>query len=134
VSHKSARPWRPIKVTAGGWNSDRPTPRIPSGAVKDHVIYERKLTIPAKAKDHVVKILFGGCNYGAEVFLDDKKVTEHNAPMTPFEADLTGVVIPGQTHRLSVKACSRYHFGQPPIVTVGFDFNAGMGTIHEYDD
>jgi hypothetical protein len=119
-------PARPIKVTAGGWNSDQQEPPIASNAVKDHVIYERPLEIPAEAQGNVVKVLFGGCNYGAEVFLDDRKVTEHNAPMTPFEADLTGLVVPGKTHHLRVKAYGRYHFGRPPIVTVGFDFNKGI--------
>ena len=58
---------RPIKVTAGGWNSDQQEPRIPSAAVKDCAVYERAITIPAEANGQVVKILFGGCNYGAEV-------------------------------------------------------------------
>ena len=74
----------------------------------------------------MVKVLFGGCNYGAEVLLDGRKVAEHNAPMTPFAADLTGLATPGKTHRLQVKAYTRYHFGRPPVVTVGFDFNKGI--------
>ena len=118
---------RPIKVTAGGWNSDQQEPQIPSADVKDYATYERQITIPAEAKDQVVKILFGGCNYGAEVFLDERKVTEHNAPMTPFAVDLTGLVTPGKTCRLQVKAYTRYHFGRPPTVPAGFDFNKGMG-------
>lgn len=126
-------PPRPIKVTAGGWNSDQQEPPIASDAVKDHVVYQRPLEIPAEAKGNVVKLLFGGCNYGAEVFLDDRKVTEHNAPMTPFEADLTGLAAPGTTHRLRVKAYTRYHFGRPPIVPVGFDFNKGVSQIQCYD-
>ena len=119
---------RPIKVTAGGWNSDQQEPQIPSADVKDYATYERQITIPAEAKDQVVKILFGGCNYGAEVFLDGRKVTEHNAPMTPFAADLTGLAAPGKTCRLEVKAYTRYHFGRPPTVPAGFDFNKGMAT------
>ena len=66
-------PARPIKVTAGGWNSDQQSPQIPSAAVKDHAVYERQITIPAEAKDQAVKIQFGGCNYGAEVWLDDRR-------------------------------------------------------------
>ena len=126
-------PARPIKVTAGGWNSDRQEPPIASDAVKDHVVYERPLEIPAEAKGNVVKLLFGGCNYGAEVFLDDRKVAEHNAPMTLFEADLTGLAKPGKTYRLRIKACTRYHFGRPPIVPVGFDFNKGTSAVRVFD-
>ena len=120
---------RPIKVTAGGWNSDQQSPQIPSADVKDCAIYERSITIPAEAKGQVVKILFGGCNYGAEVFLDDQKITEHHAPMTPFEADVTAVAKPGQTQRLKVKSYTRYHYGKLPQIPVGFDFNKGMSRI-----
>ena len=42
---------RPIKVMAGGWNSDRQEPQIPSTDVKDYVVYERQITISAEAKD-----------------------------------------------------------------------------------
>ena len=117
---------RPIKVTAGGWNSDQQEPQIPSADVKDYVVYERPITIPAEAKGQVVKILFGGCNHGAEVYLDNQKITEHHAPMTPFEADVTAVAKPGQTQRLKVKAYSRRHYGDPPNIPGGFDCNKGM--------
>jgi len=116
-------PARPIKVTAGGWNSDRQQPQIPAAAVQDHVTYERQINIPDAARNQTVKVLFGGCNYGAEVWLDDRQVAEHVAPMTPFEADLTGVAVPGRTHRLRVKAYTRMHYGAPPNIPVGFDFN-----------
>ncbi|KKK81494.1 hypothetical protein LCGC14_2812870, partial [marine sediment metagenome] len=128
---------RPIKVPGGGWNSDQQQPPIPSASVKDHVVYERELVVPAAARDNVVKIEFGGCNYGAEVFLDDRKVAEHHAPMTPFAADLTGLVEAGKTYRLRVKAYSRFHygkFGRPTVgVTAGFDFNKGMSHRTNYD-
>jgi len=117
---------RSIKVTAGGWNSDQQQPQIPSAAVKDCATYERQITIPAEAKGQVVKILFGGCNHGAEVYLDDQKVAEHHAPMTPFEADVTAVAKPGETQRLKVKAYTKHHYGRPPIVPCGFDYNKGM--------
>ena len=49
LAHDGGAP-RPIKVTAGGWNSDQQEPQIPSDAVKDHVFYARQITIPAEAK------------------------------------------------------------------------------------
>ncbi len=127
---------RPIKVTAGGWNSDRQQPQIPSASVKDHVIYERKIVIPQEAQGNVVKVEFGGCNYGAEVFLNGRKVAEHHAPMTPFDADITGLVEPGKTCLLRVKAYTRFHygkFGKPTTVTAGFDFNKGMSRFRQFD-
>jgi hypothetical protein len=127
-------PARSIKVPGGGWNSERQSPQIPSGAVKDHAVYERQITIPVEAKNQTVKILFGGCNYGAEVWLDDRKITDYTGPMTPFEADLTGVAVPGQTHRLRVKAYSRTHYGNPPALPVPFDFNKDVpGVSSQYN-
>ena len=127
-------PARPIKVPGGGWNSDQQTPPIPSAAVKDHAVYERRIAIPAEAQGRTVRVRFGGCNYGAEVWLDDTKVVDHAGPMTPFEADLTGVAEPGKTHRLLVKAYTRMHYGEPPSVPVPFDFNHGIpGVPSQYN-
>jgi acetyl esterase/lipase len=125
---------RPIKVPGGGWNSEQQSPRILSAAVRDHVVYERQIAIPAEAKDKTVKVLLGGCNYGAEVWLDDRKITDHIGPMTPFEADLTGVAEPGKTHLLRVKAFTRMHYGSPPGLPVPFDFNQDIpGVSKEYN-
>jgi hypothetical protein len=120
---------RPIKVTAGGWNSDQQGPQIASAAVKDYVVYQRKIEIPAEAGGNVVKLLFGGCNYGAEVWLDDRKVGEHHGPMTPFEVDLTAAAQPAGFHTLRVNAWHRFHYGTPPIVPAPFDFNAGVSKV-----
>lgn len=98
---------RPIKVPAGGWNSDRQEPQIPNKAVDDHVTYERTLDIPASAKDQAVKLHVGGCNFGAEVWIGERKIMTHYAPMTPFTADLTEVVQPGKSCLLRVVAYNR---------------------------
>jgi len=114
---------RPIKVTAGGWNSDQQSPPIASADVKDHVVYERMIVVPAEAQGQVVKVLFGGCNYGAEVFLDGKKIAEHHAPMAPFAADLTAVATPGKPQLLGIVAYHRPHYGKPAAIPAGFDRN-----------
>jgi hypothetical protein len=121
---------RSIKVPGGGWNSDQQEPPIPTMAgVKDHVIYTRQIHVPAEAAGQVVKVLFGGCNYGTEVFVGERKVAEHHAPMTPFEADLTPAVEPGKEYTLRVKAYHRRHYHPNPNkgpcdLPVGFDFPA----------
>jgi hypothetical protein len=122
-------PPRPIRVTAGGWNSDQQQPPIASDAVRDHAIYQREIKIPAEAEKQVVKLLAGGCNYGAEVWLDETKVGEHHGPLTPLEVDLTAVARPNHTHTLRVKAWHRFHYGDPPKVPVPFDFNAGVSSL-----
>jgi hypothetical protein len=105
---------RPIRVPAGGWNSDRQSPRINEDTdVKDHVVYRRAITIPPEAAGQVVALSFGAVNYGAEVFLDDQKVGDHDAgPFTAFEVDLTDRVEPGRTYTLSVKAFTLHHYNR----------------------
>ena len=131
-------PDRPIVVPGGGWNSDIQSPGIQVlDDVKDYVTYKRKIAIPAGARGKVVLLKFGGVNYGAEIFLDGRKVGEHHGPMLPFSVDLTGAVTPGSEHRLEVKAYHRRHYipaaghynfkdrnDRRAIVPVGWDFPA----------
>lgn len=124
-------PPRPIKVPGGGWNSDRQSPRIQvMKDVKDHVLYERKMILPANAAGHAVKLCFGAVAHGCEVFLDGKKVGEHHGPQVPFEVDLTDAAAPGNEQTLQVKAYHRRHYIQPgekktAEVAVGWDFPEG---------
>jgi hypothetical protein len=51
---------RPVKVPGGGWNSDLQQPPIQVlQDVKDFVLYERKIDMPAVAQDQVVMLRFG---------------------------------------------------------------------------
>lgn len=120
---------RPIKVPAGGWNSERQEPRIDTwSGVQDHVVYRRQLAIPADAAGKCVKLLLGSVNFGAEILIDGKKVGEHVGCMTPLALDLTPFVTPGKSHNLEVKAFHRKHYGHPKCnVPVGFDVPAGCG-------
>ena len=116
---------RPIKVPGGGWNSDQQEPRIDKNKdVKDHVIYERSIKLPDYKSGQVVKLLFGAVNHGAEVYINDKLVATHAGPMTPFEADITDVVKPGETCQLKIKAYHRRHYVKPDgcHVPTGFDY------------
>lgn len=122
-------PERPIKVPAGGWNSDQQQPRIDTWAdVRDHVIYRTTLAIPAAAAGKCVKLLLGAVNYGAEIMIDGAKIGKHVGCMTPIALDLSRFVTPGHTHVLQVKAFYRKHYGTPVCtVPVGFDVPAGCG-------
>lgn len=128
-------PPRAIVVPGGGWNSDvqRPPIQVLQG-VRDFVLYERPLTIPAEAAGQVIKLRFGAVNYGAEVFLGDQKVGEHHGPLMPFEVDLTGSALPGKEYRLRVKAFHRRHYihdGKTADVPVGFDFPTGDDEVSQ---
>lgn len=124
-------PARPIKVPGGGWNSDQQSPRIQEMKdVRDHVLYERKLSIPAEAAGQVVLLKFGAVAHGCEVILDGRKIGEHHGPQVPFAMDLTPAVIPGEEQTLQVKAFHRRHYIKPGVkqtaeVAVGWDYPEG---------
>ena len=124
-------PARPIKVPGGGWNSDQQSPPIQAMKdVKDFVLYERKLTIPADAADQVTLLKFGAVAHGCEVFLDGKKVGEHHGPQVPFDIDLTPAATPGREQALQVKTFHRRHYVKPgdsktAEVAVGWDYPEG---------
>ena len=116
---------RAIQVPGGGWNSDQQVPRIDSmGGVKDFCTYERRITIPLEAREQVVKLLFGAVTYGCEVFLDGRKVGEHQGPQVAFEVDLTAAASPGKEQTLAVKVFHRRHYYRNGScdVAVGWDF------------
>jgi hypothetical protein len=65
--------------------------------------YWREIFIPETALGAVVRIIFCAVRYGAEVYLDGKRVALSLGGFTPFEADLTGLVMPGSRHELVVR-------------------------------
>ena len=141
--------FRPIIVPGGGWNSDKQlAPRLRpltkkeesgkplindpdrSVVVKDHVAYRRDVSVPSEWTGRVIQLEFGGVNFGAEVFIDSKKVGEHVGPNMPFIVDLTGVAQPGRTHRLEVTAYHSRHYNDDKglcRVPIGFDYEYQRG-------
>ena len=79
--------------------------------ISDNAVFRRSITIPASAAGKVVKVLFGGVNYGCDVYLGATLITSHKNLMLPFEADLTGKVAAGSSYTLEVRAYSSAHYG-----------------------
>jgi len=116
-------PARPIRVPGGGYNSDRQDrPWIDQTRVRDHVLYQRTVTIPRVREGQVTLVEFGAVNFGAEVFLADGEketpVGSHDGPLMPFAADLTHAAVPGKTYTLKVRAYTVSHYRR--TVPVGF--------------
>lgn len=115
-------PARGIKVPGGGFNSDQQDPpwieMCGDGKgqrmVKDHVTYQRLITIPKSARGNGVLLEFGAVNHGAEVYLVDGNketlVATHIGPHMPFAADLTPHVVPGKKYLLRVNAYPMWHY------------------------
>ena len=108
--------WRPIKVPAGGWNSDRQNPtldfyqrsktkidRMRGHPDFKYAEYRREIEIPASASGAVSLIRFGAVNYVAEVCIDGVLVATHRGAMMPFDVDITDRIRPGGKHLLTVK-------------------------------
>jgi len=128
-------PARGIIVPGGGFNSDRQEPpwieMCGDGKgrrmVKDHVVYQRKLTIPKSANGNAILLELGAVNHGAEVFLVDGEketlVATHIGPHMPFTADLTPYAVPGREYWLKVKAYPMWHYHN--AVPNGFIYQEG---------
>lgn len=74
-------------------------------AVRDHVglvWYQRRVRVPRGWAGERVVLRFEAATHAAVVYVDDVAVAEHVGGYTPFDADLTDVVRPGQEFRLTV--------------------------------
>jgi beta-glucuronidase len=74
-------------------------------AVRDHVglvWYQRQVRVPRGWAGERVVLRFEAATHAAVVYVDDVLVAEHTGGYTPFDADLTDVVRPGQEFRLTV--------------------------------
>jgi beta-glucuronidase len=76
---------------------------VPS--LRDHVgtvWYQRMVTIPSRWEDQRVFLRFDAATHEGSVYVNDRLVTRHVGGYTPFEADLTPLVSPGDEVRLTV--------------------------------
>ena len=73
--------------------------------IHDHVgdvWYQTDLVVPFGWTDQRILLRFDAATHRATVWLDEELVAEHQGGYLPFEADLTALVEPGDTHRLTV--------------------------------
>ncbi|MBN2175497.1 MAG: hypothetical protein JW731_15310, partial [Bacteroidales bacterium] len=69
--------------------------------------------------------------YGAEVYIDDKKIGTHEGPMAAFEFDVTPFVWWGKSQKLTVKAYNRRHYmkNNTCLIPVGWDLPGGADSL-----
>lgn len=78
---------------------------LPDAAVRDHigdVWYQTTVRVPRGWADQRVVLRFDSATHRAVVWLDEVQVADHEGGYTPFEADVTGYVVPGQEVRVTV--------------------------------
>jgi len=89
----------------------------PEPALHDHVgdaWYQTTVRIPARWDGLRIVLRFDAATHRAVVWLDDVQVAEHEGGYTPFEADVTGHVRPGEEARLTVVVNNELTFASIP--------------------
>ncbi|HEY6738848.1 MAG TPA: beta-glucuronidase [Actinopolymorphaceae bacterium] len=78
---------------------------FPEPAVHDHVgdvWYQTTVRIPRGWDGERIVLRFDSATHRAVVWVGDMKVAEHEGGYTPFEVDVTDVVVPGEESRITV--------------------------------
>ncbi|HCJ59646.1 MAG TPA: beta-glucuronidase, partial [Faecalibacterium sp.] len=71
------------------------------------VWYQRKVTLPAFCAGQRVVLRFGSVTHTAKVWLNGQLIAQHKGGFTPFEADVTALLQPGETALLTVACDNR---------------------------
>lgn len=69
--------------------------------------YQRKVTLPTFCAGQRVVLRFGSVTHTAKVWLNGQLIAQHKGGFTPFEADVTALLRPGETVLLTVACDNR---------------------------
>jgi len=86
-------------------------------AIRDHVgdvWYQTDVQVPRGWAGQRIVLRFDAATHRATVWLDDIEVMSHEGGYTPFEADVTALVRPGQGHRLTICVNNELSFQSIP--------------------
>jgi beta-glucuronidase len=105
--------------------------------VHDHVgdaWYQRSILVPRAWSGERVVVRFDAACHRAVVWLDDHRVAEHEGGYTPFEADITALVRPGDEHRLTIVVNNELTWQTipPGFVTVKPDGRKQVFYYHDF--
>lgn len=79
------------------------------------VWYQRKVTLPAFCAGQRVVLRFGSVTHTAKVWLNGQLIAQHKGGFTPFEADVTALLHPGETVLLTVACDNRVNHSTLPV-------------------
>ena len=77
--------------------------------------YQRKFTLPAFCAGQRVVLRFGSVTHTAKVWLNGQLIAQHKGGFTPFEADVTALLRPGETALLTVACDNRVNHSTLPV-------------------
>ena len=108
--------WQPVAVPAS-YNDQSPDPRFRNYAGVTE--YRRKITVPAAWKGLRYFLRFDAVAHNARILLNGREIAAHRGGFLPFEAELNGLMEPGETEELIVEADNRINHDTLPIGTEG---------------
>lgn len=77
--------------------------------------YQRKVTLPTFCAGQRVVLRFGSVTHTANVWLNGQLIAQHKGGFTPFEADVTALLHPGETALLTVACDNRVNHSTLPV-------------------
>ena len=77
--------------------------------------YQRKVTLPVFCAGQRVVLRFGSVTHTAKVWLNGQLIAQHKGGFTPFEADVTALLRPGETALLTVACDNRENHSTLPV-------------------
>lgn len=77
--------------------------------------YQRKVTLPTFCAGQRVVLRFGSVTHTAKVWLNGQLIAQHKGGFTPFEADATVLLHPGETVLLTVACDNRVNHSTLPV-------------------
>ena len=77
--------------------------------------YQRKVTLPTFCAGQRVALRFGSVTHTANVWLNGQLIAQHKGGFTPFEADVTALLRPGETVLLTVACDNRVNHSTLPV-------------------
>ena len=86
-------------------------------ALRDHIgdaWYQTTVRVPARWAGLRIVLRFDAATHRAVVWVDDTQVAEHEGGYTPFEADVTRHLRPGEEARLTVVVNNELTFSSIP--------------------
>lgn len=97
------------------------------------VWYQRTVRVPASWGGRRTVLRFGSATHRAVVWAGDTEVARHEGGYTPFEADLTGLVAPGEEVRVTVVVNNELTFASiPPGVVEETPAGRRQRTFHDF--
>ena len=90
---------------------------FPSAEIRDHVgdaWYQTDALVPAAWAGQRIVLRFDAATHRAVVWVDGHEVARHEGGYTPFEADISALVQPGRTHRVTVCINNELHWHTIP--------------------